>query len=107
MNETKLYLKKAFQTIPEDFSLREVRSAISLVFQKIEQYETKTVKRVEHKQELIRQEQIKKLDKNNFKIALEEIDKMISEEKKTIAEITAKKDIIKNEPRDDTQTFHG
>lgn len=107
MTETKVYLKKAFTTVPEDFSLREVRSAISAALQKIEQYETKTERRVEHKKELIKQEEVKKLSKSEFQTIMGTINGMISEEKKILAEIAAKKDKTKDEPRDDTQTLHG
>lgn len=93
IEEVKKYLQKAYNLLPRDFALREVRFYINQAFQKINKHNDRQIKKEEQKLDF----------KNPYELekTLAIIDNMIKEENKKI------EDLKKGPPEEDETVWNG
>ena len=115
ITETRELLRKAYATLPTDYSLREIRFSINQVIQKITLFENKKAKKeaqtIQQELELKMKQQIGILPFQSYdaKQAISLIDKMIKEEERKInvkGQSTKRSDGQANDD-EDLQTFYG
>lgn len=98
--DTKLFLQKALQSMPDDFSLLEVRDLIKSTLAKLEYVESKRKKRQENKE---KKEQVFV----NPGLTLQALNKEIEKTKFNLHEIKNRKQTIEKDLDDGLQSLFG